>query len=99
MERRSREQWRTICAASLRSGMSVREFAEHVGVNARTLSWWRSELRDELHTPSFVEVGTTGEVSLDVAAGGDIRVMVGDVVVTMPTLPPARWLAELAASC
>lgn len=38
-------KWRALIAAQERSGQSVREFAATRGVNAATLYWWRSRLR------------------------------------------------------
>lgn len=96
MPRRTREEWREICARSFDSGMTVRAYAERVGVNPSTLSWWRSQLREELGAPSFVEIAAQDRASV---AGGSVTVTVGDVVVSMDALPPAAWVAELAASC
>ena len=39
------QRWTVIVAQHEASGKSVREFADARGLNARTLTWWRSELR------------------------------------------------------
>ena len=101
MVRRSSEEWRGICAASYTSELTLPEFAEHVGVNARTLSWWRTKLRGEVGAStggSFVEVVEVGLGSVG-AASRAISVRVGEVVMEMAELPPPEWLAELAARC
>jgi transposase-like protein len=96
MRRRSRDEWRTVCAASYASGLTIREFADRAGVNPRTLSWWCSELRDECATAGFVEVGAARE---EPAEDDAVVIEIGGARVTLRCLPPAAWLAELAASC
>ena len=94
MTRRTREEWRRLCAGSFDSGMTVRAYAERHGVNANTLSWWRSQLRDELDSPSFVEIATGTS-----SPSGGSEVTVRSVVISLDSLPPAAWVAELAARC
>lgn len=96
MTRRTREEWRRLCAGSFDSGMTVRAYAERHGVNANTLSWWRSQLRDELESPSFVEIATD---TSSPSGGSEVTVTVGSVVIGLDSLPPAAWVAELAATC
>jgi hypothetical protein len=38
--RKSKEQWRALCAGYTRSGLTVAAFASGVGVSPRTLNWW-----------------------------------------------------------
>ncbi len=45
MGRESREIWEKRVARWRDSGLSAREFAAEVGVNAGTLGWWSSRLR------------------------------------------------------
>jgi hypothetical protein len=45
MGRESREVWEKRVARWRDSGLSAREFAAEVGVNAGTLGWWSSRLR------------------------------------------------------
>ncbi|MFT5993372.1 MAG: hypothetical protein ACI82G_002375 [Bradymonadia bacterium] len=64
-------------------------------IKAGTLSYWRCKLRqDQDSTADFIEVE-----SEDSVRSGGVVVDIGDVRVTRATLPSARWLAELAASC
>ena len=100
MRRRTREEWREICIASIASGLSMDAFARQAGVNPRTLSWWRSQLRGKLDVPSFVEVSAGGgRVAVTGSSAGRVTLTVGSVVMTLDELPPAAWLAELAATC
>jgi hypothetical protein len=95
MKRRNRDEWRAICEASVESALTNRDFAEAMGMKAGTLSYSRCKLRQEEGSGAdFIEVESEERVP-----GGGVVVDVGDVRVTMATLPPARWLAELAASC
>ncbi len=101
MERRSRSEWRRICAASYASGLTVREFAACEGVNPRTLSWWRWELRDEAMKAEgrcFVELVGADDARSEIVTGAMV-VRIGEVVVELASLPPAEWLAELASRC
>ena len=99
MARRTRDEWREICAESYASGMTVRAFAAAAGVNPNTLSWWRCQLRDELvfGGARFVEVSPA-----TVRADADDRTVplsmeVGELRLTFNALPPTDWLAELFA--
>lgn len=75
-------------------------FARQAGVNPRTLSWWRSQLRGKLDVPSFVEVSAGGgRVAVAGGSTGCVTLTVGSVVMTLDGPPPAAWLAELAAAC
>lgn len=38
-------RWRSLVEAHAASGLTNREFAQQMGVNPRTLAWWRSELK------------------------------------------------------
>lgn len=38
-------RWRALVEAHAASGLTTRAFAEKAGVNPRTLTWWRSQLR------------------------------------------------------
>lgn len=44
-ETASTQRWRQLCAAYQTSGLTARVFAERHGINARTLLWWRSQLK------------------------------------------------------
>lgn len=44
MGRATREEWAARVAQLKESGLSMARFAAEIGVNAKTLAWWRSEL-------------------------------------------------------
>lgn len=44
MKRATREEWAARVAQWKVSGLSVARFAADIGVNAKTLAWWRAEL-------------------------------------------------------
>jgi transposase-like protein len=44
MKRATREEWAARVAQLKESGLSVARFAADIGVNAKTLAWWRAEL-------------------------------------------------------
>lgn len=60
MARERRETWEQRVAAWRKSGLSVREFASRVGINANTLANWRWRLQSEERAAGvgadFVEV-------------------------------------------
>lgn len=60
MARTRREAWVKHVAAWRDSGLSARQFAARVGVNAKTLSFWKWKLEAEAGAatkrPAFVEV-------------------------------------------
>ena len=94
MARRTRDDWRELGAGSFDSGMTVRAYAQRHGVATSTLHRWRAQLRQEPELPSFVEIETDERTTVTWCV-----VTVGNVVVSLESLPPAAWLAELAAAC
>jgi hypothetical protein len=44
MGRATREEWTARVEQLKESGLSVARFAAEIGVNAKTLAWWRAEL-------------------------------------------------------
>lgn len=52
------KRWRGLVDAWARSGLSCKEYAASVGVNPRTLTWWKSKLKEAGPAASgtFVEV-------------------------------------------
>jgi hypothetical protein len=80
MGRESREVWEKRVARWRDSGLSAREFAAEVGINAGTLGWWSSRLRQ----------GEEGEV-----ASGPRRRRRGRGERAAPaatTTAPVKWL-------
>lgn len=93
MARRSRDEWREIYAQSERSELMNWVFADSINIKPGTLSYWRCKLRNErIGATEFVEVHAADHVG-----DGSIRVEVGNLRVTLTTLPPAAWLAQLAS--
>ena len=97
--RRRRAEWIKLCEAHAASGETIPAFARRHGVNRRTLGWWRGKLRKEgalsERSAAFVEV-----VSDPTSVAPQTIVRVGAVAVELSDgLPPAAWLAELAAQC
>ena len=98
-KRRSKAEWRKICEAFDASGETELAFARRRGVRRRTLVWWRWRLRQEdaLVSPAngFVEVVREPAVSRPRAV-----VRIGEVAIEfIDGVPPATWIAELAARC
>jgi len=48
---RSREEWKELVASLAASGETTAEFASRLGVNRRTLVWWRWKLRSLAQAP------------------------------------------------
>lgn len=67
------QRWTRIIDQQEASGLTIRAFAETVGVNPRTLAWWRWELgRTQAKKPepsalAFVEVALEPEADRDAA--------------------------------
>ncbi len=79
MRRIPRQQWKRHVAAWRESGLSGREFATRIGVNARTLAYWKWRLAsttDEasIEAAPFVEV--SGAVVSSVNACEEDRIEV-----------------------
>ena len=68
MAGKTRDEWRGLVGELERSELTVRDFALQRGVNARTLGWWRSQLRRE---PRPFVVHLDESTSVEVPAGFD----------------------------
>lgn len=100
--RRSPEQWRELCEGYARSGLSVPAYAAGVGVNPRTLNWWRGTLGLRTGKPGRKRAQSSPFVEL-VAATGPVQslvtVRVGALVIEGSDWPPVSWVAELVGRC
>ena len=59
MHTNAARKWAALIDQSERSGLSNRDFAESVGVNVNTLTWWKwklGERRRTAATSQFIEV-------------------------------------------
>jgi transposase len=79
----TRETWAARVREWKRSGLTAAEFAERQGLNARTLTWWSSQLGRSalaISQPPVVEVMVTPRAdvasSLEVVLASGIRVAV-----------------------
>jgi hypothetical protein len=91
MERDARATWTKRVERWGASGLSAAEFALEIGVNARTLTYWKWKLgKPEPHRgaprPEFVEVVATAPSGISGAAPLDALevVLVGGVVIRVP---------------
>ena len=105
MGRDARATWAKRVERWGASGLSAAEFALEIGVNARTLTYWKwklgkAEPRRAAARPEFVEVvapataRTSGEVSLDALE----VVLVGGVVIRVPARFDADALRRVVAA-
>jgi transposase-like protein len=106
-EKRSRSDWQEFYRAWAKSGESRKEFARRHGLNPKTFSWWCTQLRHELgattslvKSSGFIEVVAARPQPNSLQPTAAIVVRVGEVVVDFgAALPPAWWVAEVAARC
>ena len=103
MARSSREEWAKRVERWVDSGLTAAEFSSEIGVNPRTLTYWKWKLRQagsssprakpkRLHTsPRFVEVTAAVETS------SPIEVVVGEVTVRVPPRFDSATLCEVLA--
>ncbi len=67
MGRATREEWTVRVAQLKQSGLSLARFAAQIGVNAKTLSWWRTQLAAASTSPKRVRVRNRQERSAALA--------------------------------
>ncbi len=78
-------RWRTLIGAQEKSGQSVREFATERGINAATLYWWRSRLRqrDAALVPVTV-IDRANRTETPDTASGAFELELGEVLLRIP---------------
>ena len=72
------KRWRGLVDAWARSGLSCKEYAASVGVNPRTLTWWKSKLKEAEPAASGTFVEVTQQLATETRAEtGVIELAVG----------------------
>lgn len=101
---RSREEWEAIVSALEASGESVSAFCAPLGINPRTLSWWRWKLRSEPKPedpppPAFlpVVVSASSEGARRTVGGVEFALLNG-VVVRVTEAMDFNGVASLASA-
>ncbi|HEY0133384.1 MAG TPA: hypothetical protein VGB85_04870 [Nannocystis sp.] len=56
MKPETEQRWRVHVAAWANSGLTCKAYAAKVGINSRTLTWWKSKLGEGVAPAAFVEV-------------------------------------------
>jgi len=95
MQRRTRDEWREDVEEWVRGGQKCREYAESVGLNPKSLSWWKWNLTKqgevfgepeesaEMGDLRFVEMtGTEALIAIEPPAR--VEVVWGDAIVRVP---------------
>ena len=77
MKAATEDRWRAHVKAWSASGQTCKEYAARAGINARTLTWWKSKLAAAGPPPSFVEVTGLGPPTAP-ADDGVIELEVGN---------------------
>jgi transposase len=81
-QRRSRSEWSALVREWRTSGLTAKEFARRRRLNARSLSWWRWKLGDEVEHVDFVELELACELPsehrIEIALGNGRTVRVPD---------------------
>ncbi len=83
MPRSTREEWATRVAKWKDSGLSAQSFAAEIGVNAKTLTWWRANL---------LRTATSGRSKRSVVGPRDARTSH-----TPPPVKPLEFVQMTAA--
>lgn len=75
--RHSAAEWEELVSGWQASGLSCRGYAEEVGVNPRTLSWWKWKLGGAAPRPRFMELVVQAEPAPElIVEVGALRVRV-----------------------
>jgi hypothetical protein len=100
MGRDARATWAKRVERWSASGLSAIEFAAEIGVNARTLTYWKWKLgRTESRRAEFVEVVPTSEVAPSGAPSEHLEVVLdGGVVIRVPARFDADALRRVVAA-
>jgi transposase-like protein len=91
--RRTRDAWRQLVSDWQRSGLSVEAFAAEHELNAHTLTWWRTQFRQEVPPLRFAPVRLSPPPSPPAPAVVDV--LIADVTLRVPETVSARRVAEL----
>lgn len=95
MHTEAARRWSVMLAQADRSELTIREFAHQVGVNPRTLAWWKWKLgRIESETDMFVEVEVDTEEPDDGLIRLEVRNGVGIEVTAQTDLQLLRAVVE-----
>lgn len=99
MKATTEERWRGHVMAWSASGRTCRDYAARAGVNPRTLTWWKSKLKESTaarNGPSFVEV--TEQLGPPATPIGEIELEVGGVRVRVRGQVETEALSRVLAA-
>jgi hypothetical protein len=100
MKAATEERWQGHVTAWAASGRTCKEYAAKAGINPRTLTWWKSKLK-EAAAPGdearFVEV-TDQVAPSSMVDDGVIEVEVGDIRIVVRGRVDAEALARVLAA-
>lgn len=82
MKAATEQRWRAHVTAWAKSGLTCKAYAAKVGINSRTLTWWKSKLGEAETPASFVEVTSQVAAMAGPDCGG-VELVVGRVVVRL----------------
>lgn len=82
MKNTAAARWRALIAAQEKSGQGVREFAAARDLNAATLYWWRSRLRQR--EAALVPVTVIDRSEAPDTASGAFELELGEVLLRIP---------------
>jgi hypothetical protein len=94
MKTATQRRWQAHVTGWAKSGLMCKEYAAKVGVNSRTLTWWKSKLGQEVAPASFVEV-TSQVAAITTPESGVVELVVGRVVVRLRGLVDADALVRV----
>ena len=94
MKPETEQRWRVHVAAWAKSGLTCKAYAAKVGINSRTLTWWKSKLGEAVAPAPFVEV-TSQVAAMAGPESGVVELVVGHVVVRLRGLVDADALARV----
>ena len=89
----TRTEWAKQVKAWRTSGLTAKAYAQREGLNAGTLRWWSSRLRDESSSPAFIEVALPEPV-----APASIEVLVGQATLRVQRGFDPDLLRELVSA-
>jgi hypothetical protein len=95
--RRSRDWWRATVSRWQRSGESATAFAARAKINAKTLTWWSSELRRDTRA----QHGSSALVPIEIdvprapAPAASIEIALGFVVIRCDVGSDVAYVASL----
>ena len=98
MKQRTTAEGQALVSAFYESGLTPREFIEKTGITQCSFHYWKRRVKQLKKIESTGDKNRFVEIAIPQGGAGAVRISLGQLEVSFPTLPPTGWLCDFVSS-